>query len=130
MINTSKENNTHLLFVAPMIVSNYRPSLGRNPISTSNIFAFLSKKQGTITLGQMAKYFNEVERTSYTEKQFANVNTVLNDDFIELTEDEQQLLDTIESDYTWNGYGAIIDECTGFGGTGVRTQLLVIQVLK
>jgi len=120
-LKDSKNRNNILLFIAPSMFS------GRvKGIKFANMKYLIKDygEDGTVPIGKAQEYINEVFKKNYTLKEYKNViNENIN------TENEEELNEFFEDELNFD-IGEIVNECEGFGGTGVRTQLALIQYIK
>jgi hypothetical protein len=125
------------MFISPPLIKfkeNSRGQLlfGEDQYSQiSNFFKSQDKENG-IFPDTMIKYINELNNKNYSKKDFSKVLTLLNN-YETLPEDPdfdiEELYNLIEDDYSF-AYGSVVGMCEDFGGTGIRAQMNLIQVMK
>jgi len=126
-----------ILFISPPLIKFKEDSKGKlvygqdQYSQISNFFKSQDKENG-IFPDTMIKYINELNNTNYSKKDFSKVLTLLNN-YETLPEDPdfdiEELYNLIENDYSFT-YGTVVGMCEDFGGTGVRAQMNLIQVMK
>ena len=121
-LKDSKNKNTILLFIAPSMFSIGGGAKGHNFYNMKDFIKGYDK--GTVPIGKAMEYINEVFNQNYTLSEYKNV---VNDNIN--TDNEEELNDFFNDELNFD-LGEIINVCEGFGGTGVRTHLSLIQYLK
>jgi predicted RNA methylase len=127
----------YIMFISPPLIKFKENSKGQvvhgedQYSQISNFFKSQDKENG-IFPDTMIKYINELNNKNFSKKDFSKVLTLLNN-YESLPEDPdfdlEELYNLIEDDYSFT-YGEVVGMCEGFGGTGIRAQMNLIQVMK
>ncbi len=126
----------YIMFISPPLIKFKQNSKGQLVFgdyqysSIADFFKYINPTSGVLP-STMVKFINQLNDTNFSSKTFNKVLQNIEEGSNPDKDDDNQndLYKIVDEDYRFL-YGEVVGVCEDFGGTGVRAQMNLIQVMK